>query len=164
MCGESCIRRRITPTKENKIQKISTGEFQNPTILAGTYNRGENGIISNLNVNLPFRAVDVNEMQEVQCVVETYNNGTSWYRVWSDGWCEQGGISPSGGDTSTQTVTLLKAFSNTDYNVVAIQRDGPAGNYTNGLRILNYTTASFQINYRTGGTTTAYWKACGYTK
>lgn len=95
-------------------------------------------------------------------VTETYANGTSWYRVWSDGWIEQGGISPSGADQATPTVTLLKAFSNANYNVVAIQRDGPSGNYTNGLRIVNYTTESFQINYRTGGNTTAYWQACGY--
>ena len=50
--------------KENKIQKISTGEFQNPTILAGTYNRGTNGVISNFQPKQPFRAVDYNELKD----------------------------------------------------------------------------------------------------
>lgn len=106
--------------------------------------------------------VESSSLEEVQCVVETYQNGASWYRIWSDGWCEQGGVSPSGADHATVTVTLLKAFSNTNYTVASVQRDGPAGNYTNGIRVLNYTTSSFQINYRTGGTTTAYWVAYGY--
>ena len=106
--------------------------------------------------------VESSDLEEVQCVVETYQNGTSWYRVYSDGWCEQGGVSPSGADQATVTITLLKAFSNTSYTVASVQRDGPSGNYTNGLRIVNYLTNSFQINFRTGGTTTAYWVAYGY--
>jgi hypothetical protein len=50
--------------KENKIQKLSTGEFQTPLILAGIYNRGENGVISNFQPKLPFRAVDYNEVKD----------------------------------------------------------------------------------------------------
>lgn len=95
-------------------------------------------------------------------VIETYQNGTSGYRIWSDGYCEQWGVSPSGADQETVTVTLLKAFKDTNYNVISVQRDGPSGNYTNGIRVINYGTGSFQLNYRTGGTATAYWRACGY--
>ena len=47
-------------------------------------------------------------------IVETYSNGTSWYRVYSDGWCEQGGeLSNSG--INTQQITFLKAFIDTNY-------------------------------------------------
>ena len=31
-------------------------------------------------------------------IKDTYVNGTSWYRVWSDGWCEQGGYLTYDGD------------------------------------------------------------------
>lgn len=48
-------------------------------------------------------------------VVETYSNGTSWYRIWSDGWCEQGGITDRNG--VGDTVTLLKPMPNTEYQV-----------------------------------------------
>lgn len=50
-------------------------------------------------------------------IVETYSNGTSWYRVWSDGWCEQGGklvvnsSSVGGGTYSTTSLTFLKPFT-----------------------------------------------------
>ena len=43
-------------------------------------------------------ATDVNGKLDRDCsnalfthLVETYVNGTSWYRIWSDGFCEQGG-------------------------------------------------------------------------
>jgi hypothetical protein len=36
--------------------------------------------------------------------VESWHEGTEWYRVYSDGWCEQGGI------TSAKSVTFLKPF------------------------------------------------------
>lgn len=39
-------------------------------------------------------------------ITETYENGTSWYRVYSDGWVEQGGIVVTG--SSPYTVNLLK--------------------------------------------------------
>lgn len=49
-------------------------------------------------------------------IVETYVNGTSWYRVYSDGWCEQGGTLASGSqDNTIVTVTFLKPFANTNY-------------------------------------------------
>ena len=85
-----------------------------------------------------------------------------WYRIWSDTFHEEGGLTPSGADLSTMTKTLLKPFKNTNGAVLGIQRDGPSGNFTNGLRILNYTATSFQINYRTGGTQSAYYTASGY--
>ena len=95
-------------------------------------------------------------------VIENYVNGTSWYRIWSDRFHEEGGLTPSGADLSTKTKTLLKPFKNTNYTVLGIQRDGPSGNFTNGLRIFKYTATSFQINYRTGGTQSAYYTASGY--
>ena len=46
-------------------------------------------------------------------VTETYINGSSWYRLWSDGWCEQGGWA-----LATQvTVVLMKPYKDTNYGV-----------------------------------------------
>ena len=42
-------------------------------------------------------------------VVKTYRNGTSWYRIWSDGWCEQGGNTQSAVN-GKYTITLLKPY------------------------------------------------------
>ena len=47
-------------------------------------------------------------------VVESYRNGTEWYRVWSDGWVEQGGYFEKARDKAL-TVTFLKPYADTNY-------------------------------------------------
>ena len=47
-------------------------------------------------------------------VVETYRNGTEWYRVWSDGWIEQGGYFEKKLDTAL-AVTFLKPYVDEKY-------------------------------------------------
>lgn len=49
-------------------------------------------------------------------VVESYRNGTEWYRVWSDGWIEQGGHA-TGVSNGFATQVLLKPFDNINYSV-----------------------------------------------
>lgn len=51
-------------------------------------------------------------------ITETYVNGTSWYRVWSDGWCEQGGRLSSVTGTGFQTVILPLAYADTNYSLL----------------------------------------------
>lgn len=51
-------------------------------------------------------------------IVQTYINGTSGYRVWSDGYCEQwGNVTTNGGNDNGKTITFAKTFLNTDYIV-----------------------------------------------
>lgn len=52
-------------------------------------------------------------------VVESYRNGTEWYRVWSDGWIEQGGSITTALQDTTRTVTLLKVMADTNYQTYA---------------------------------------------
>lgn len=63
---------------------------------------------------------DINSQNLTTChvVVETYVNGTSWYRVYDDGWVEQGGeyIGVNGSD---QSVLLLKEMANNKYYISA---------------------------------------------
>ena len=59
-------------------------------------------------------------------VVESYNDGTNWYRKYKSGWIEQGGQTPTVAGGATTTVTLLKPYNNAVYNVVV----QPVGAYT----------------------------------
>ena len=52
-------------------------------------------------------------------VTETYVNGTNWYRIWSDGWCEQGGVISAAQNGTT--INFLKPFINANYVVVSSQ-------------------------------------------
>ncbi len=51
-------------------------------------------------------------------IIEIWNEGTEWYRVWSDGWIEQGGTTgliTSGDSYNSKTITFKKSFTNTNY-------------------------------------------------
>ena len=51
-------------------------------------------------------------------IIETYRNGTEWCRVWSDGWCEQGGrFTGPVNNSSSFTVSFLKDMADTSYTV-----------------------------------------------
>ena len=103
-------------------------------------------------------------------VIETYVNGTSGYRIWSDGYCEQWGVAnypkiPSRTSKIT-TITLLKKFANVNYSVSHnIITDG--GN-TEGLR--NHCTTlqveTLQFGWYSTNSTAASgtfcWRASGY--
>lgn len=55
---------------------------------------------------------------DVDYVVESYKNGTSWYRVYKSGWCEQGGrFAGPVNNSSSFTVSFLKDMADTSYTV-----------------------------------------------
>ena len=98
---------------------------------------------------------------EVVVVTQTYTNGTSWYRVWSDKWCEQGGI--TGSYASGTLITLLKPFANTNYSVMLIPtaHTSDATSYNFHGVPENKTTKQFSAH--TNATFGALcWQACGY--
>jgi hypothetical protein len=97
-------------------------------------------------------------------ITETYVNGTSWYRVYSDGWKEQGGLSSTFGVNANTTVTLLKPFLNTQYTVVCSPWTSAGYSPTGNPHTI--TTTSFMIhnasNDNKGGSFACSWYACGY--
>ena len=92
-------------------------------------------------------------------ITETYQSGTSWYRVWSDGWCEQGEYYSQAGAT-TYTRTFLKTYS-----VAPTVRVSPMMNANSDLlyKSLGYDVKTTGFSAYTG-TVTDYisWYACGY--
>ena len=125
------------------------------------------GDITNFQPKLPFRAVDYQEavlksaLTKAQVVIETYVNGTSGYRIWSDGYCEQWGISAI--TPNLVTVTLLKPYINVNYNITATLH--PLDNRTNYSNeeayVNNVTTNSFKV-WTLNNNNGTYWKTCGY--
>lgn len=86
-------------------------------------------------------------------VTETYKSGSNWYRVWSDGWIEQGGR--GGGDYSK---TYLKAFSDTNYTLMltSFSTDGSNDNCIAKSITKTGFTAFVETN------NSGFWYACGY--
>jgi hypothetical protein len=102
----------------------------------------------------------------IRTVIETYVNGTSWYRVYSDGWCEQGCNNFTAGSTGAyRTVSLLKPYKDANYSVFAqIRGDGENANIAN-INCEPYTIATFRYTQGFSGTyydNACMWQACGY--
>lgn len=92
----------------------------------------------------------------------------TWYRLYSDGWLEQGGITGKVADYGTATITLPLQFLDTHYIVTYSNwRTGTTddGNFNSAaiLNISTKTTTKFEIYSRgnTDGGRIFTWYACG---
>lgn len=95
--------------------------------------------------NLLNTKVNTSDMVEVPVVVEQSDKSLmpSWYRVWSNGWIEQGGqISV----TNTTTVNLLKPYTQTNYlpNTQAIGQSigNQANTFVNPINVNSFSITS----------------------
>lgn len=94
---------------------------------------------------------------DVDYVIESYQNGTSWYRVYKSGWCEQGGI---GANATAGTIQLLKEMADTNYNIIGF---GGLVDTIGGQTIDTITTTSFSwSSYVRGMFVSYYWRVSGY--
>jgi hypothetical protein len=95
---------------------------------------------------------------KVAVVTQNYLNGTSWYRVWSDGFIEQGGSFTSSG--SDQAVTLLRSFSDTNYTVnLTLHLGGGSPNINIYCKSKATNKITFYMEQANRG---AMWEARGY--
>lgn len=130
--------------------------------------------LSNLINNLTQR---ITILESQKHIVETWSEGTEWYRVWNDGWIEQGGYMYMSGATTgvTNTKTLNKSFTSNNYTLIMWGGVGNSGwQYCGGiglgtggnpanLRENNLTNNSFTWFNATGVSgTPIFWYACGY--
>lgn len=99
------------------------------------------------------------QFSQRKVVVETYKNGFSWYRVWSDGWIEQGGHLTV--NVAATNVQLLKQYKDATYTTVGCQANtNNAGFHTINVAALSAT--HIQIRQTAVGTPIVNWYACGY--
>lgn len=105
----------------------------------------------------------VSQLTECHVVIKTYVNGTSWYRLYDDNWCEQGGEISTG--SGAAAVVLLKSFVNTDYSiqVTSISKSGDGTNPQYYAKVvIDKQTANFSVNQYSNYFAPFSWKACGY--
>lgn len=88
-------------------------------------------------------------------IIDTYVNGTSGYRIWSDGYCEQWGFSQAG-----VKIFFLKEFKDTNYNVSATN-NGVYNSGTIGLAYYNKTSNSIYFTNNNNSFSVG-WRVAGY--
>ena len=85
--------------------------------------------------------------------------GSNWYRVYSDGWKEQGGLSSG----SSGTINFLTSYKNTNYNLQVTPKGHISNDYISIYVVIKSTIA---FEYGLGGDLQVadgcYWYACGY--
>lgn len=116
--------------------------------------------------------VDISNMVEVPTIIEISDPSLmpSWYRVYSDGWCEQGGINIGNDAWGLATVTLLKPYKDNNYTISIGSETQTNSDFTNAnstsiravtmAQYINKTTASFGIQTKYN----VDWVAKGYIR
>lgn len=101
------------------------------------------------------------QLESIRYVKETGKSydGTKWYRKWSDGWIEQGGVHTFSG-TTEQTVTFMKSFSNTDY--IALFMAGSRSGSGEDISIYLTAKGTSNVGVNPDRSGDLNWYACGY--
>lgn len=109
--------------------------------------------------------------QNMIFVKESWVSGTSWYRVWSDGYIEQGGWYGASASALTDkfiTIQLFKPYQTTNYYSTNIIRyTGSTGNWGSGcggVGANTTTTVQFMFDGLDGSSpvTGFYWMTNGF--
>lgn len=96
-------------------------------------------------------------------LVEKYTNGKSWYRVYSDGWIEQGGYANGNG----VSIVLLKKMMNINYSIILGGGNSSGwGNNSHSFTFYNVSANGFNIKMEEGSSLSAgmncNWLVVGY--
>ena len=141
-------------------------------VLTAINNNRANKSLSNLDENgenhfANLSLSNITRTSGFRRLVEVYNNGTSWYKVFEEydpstgnfigNWCEQGGEISVSGQSGTQ-ITLLKPMANTDYNVCALS----FGRFDLTLILVAKTTTYVQIAFSSAGAGNVIYRVEGY--
>ena len=115
-------------------------------------------ILEQVNQGIESR-VSKESLVEAQVVIETYQNGSSGYRIWSDGYCEQWGITCNG---ANQVITLLKPYISNDYVILVGQYYSAGTDMLGTVKPDSKTQTGFTI---TGHANVSFnWQTSGYIK
>lgn len=95
-------------------------------------------------------------------LIYSFKSGTEWVRVYSDGFIEQGG--QTGFGKSSEIVTYLKPFSDTNYTILVSYANSTAntgGSSTSSMPSAK-TTTNCQISQYSNSQRNTEWVAFGY--
>lgn len=147
------------------------GAFRNSTVIAKADT--DTSKITSFTSTNSFMGLDYNDLalgQNFKTVVKNYSNGSAWYRIWSDGWIEQGGIIsiPNFTTSAEKTINLLLPYSNTNYSCYTQLMSGSTNwAWVQSCNVKEKSTTSFSLGFY--GTSTGsiaahkrQWFACGY--
>ena len=95
-------------------------------------------------------------------IVEEWHDGSEWYRAWSSGFIEQGGVVSI--PNSIVQIVMNRAFATNNYSVSAFVDNGgvKANAYQFAVAIESVTTSGFKVSKYNPSELICHWYACGY--
>lgn len=99
-------------------------------------------------------------------IIESYSNGTEWYRLYKSGWVEQGGKYTWDGSNTTPReipITLYKEMADTTYTVHTTSSNYTAAGYFPWVNSITTTGFILYTSGTTGTRSDIFWRACGRT-
>ena len=158
----------VQPNAVKKLLYICVGNTVNYESMTEVVNQGMD-ILEQVNYGIESRVKTDGSNADFPYITETYVNGTSWYRIWSDGWKEQGGVAgfPQYYNNYGVSVTFLKPFSNTNYTPLAQMKDGAEYWANVAISVSQSATQLHIVEYADTSNLTisahkVNWYACGY--
>ncbi len=146
-----------TSTVPNNLKVYSSGSYSvnNDLVYIGdcTVLSGAVSSITNRDFG---KQIDTNDLVEVPVVTETYKSGTSWYRLYSDGWCVQGGR------ITGTTVTFLRTFVDTNFHIVVsygVRGSSGAYGYDHPATL---SASQFTVGSDVYSSNAGFWRAEGF--
>lgn len=94
-------------------------------------------------------------------VVEKGTTASGWYRLYSDGWIEQGGyFDPT---SATKTISI-KEMANTDYTILLTDSHNSSVERSSAVSPSNKNTAFFECKCNSDIAGDIYWRVSGFAK
>ena len=151
----------LQTTGDTQVNRTQTAAAEQIQLASNQADRAETAAVRAENATNNKIDIDLNNISKEILFAKlftTHSNGTTWYRVWPDGWIEQGGVANAGG---TVTITFPKAFRDTNYTVVATTLGTNAQIYA---QCITKTSGTEMKIYNNGGSSSQQksWYACGY--
>lgn len=152
---------RIYTDAYNKIlQRIAEGDStcleMKESELLSTSEFPENFLIDTDSVKFRLPLFVVN----VRTIIKEYQEGTEWYRIYSDGYLEQGGL--LNGSSSTQSVNFLIPFTENPTLTFTRTTTRASASYDNELYPYSVSTTNFTFKVNTTSLIDNKWFAFGY--
>ena len=150
-----------TADTATKATQDSAGQQINTTYLKGLSISGQTITYTKGNGSTGTITVPTGAGAKSYITESVVNSDGSWYRKYSDGWVEQGGMLPvKEGFYFNITITLVKAMANSSY--IVLLENGYPSKMNEMHAVWNKTTTSFQAtNIRVSGNGQGNWYACG---
>lgn len=120
----------------------------------------ENFLIDTEGVKFRLPLFVVNE----RTIIKEWRDGTKWYRIYSDGYCEQGGLTGTLASNVNTTVNLYVPLLDVNYQITSSERydNGTSDSNNENYWIAKVDKTYFQFYNSADARRSVYWEVKGY--